>query len=83
MQSLIITGIIICIITFLISNMSAQLLAGNVVISVILVVFVIILFLNLAAVGRQPVQKTELSFKVRKEKTRVENTIILLYRHII
>jgi len=46
--------------------MSAHLLVGNVVISVILGVFVIILFLNLAAVGRQPVQKTELSFKVRK-----------------
>ncbi|KAL6436220.1 hypothetical protein ACFW04_004657 [Cataglyphis niger] len=56
--------IIICIITFLISNMSAHLLAGNVIISVILAVFVIVLFLNLAAIGRQPVQKTELSFKV-------------------
>ncbi|KAL6436222.1 hypothetical protein ACFW04_004657 [Cataglyphis niger] len=62
--SLIVTGIIICIITFLISNMSAHLLAGNVIISVILAVFVIVLFLNLAAIGRQPVQKTELSFKV-------------------
>ncbi|EFN62455.1 Cationic amino acid transporter 3 [Camponotus floridanus] len=56
--------IIICIITFLISNMSAYLLAGNVIISVTLVVFVIVLFLNLAAIGRQPVQKIELSFKV-------------------
>ncbi|XP_072751687.1 cationic amino acid transporter 3 isoform X1 [Anoplolepis gracilipes] len=56
--------IVICIITFLISNMSAYLLAGNVVISVILVVFVIVLFLNLAAIGRQPIQKTKLSFKV-------------------
>ncbi|XP_072751695.1 cationic amino acid transporter 3 isoform X2 [Anoplolepis gracilipes] len=55
--------IVICIITFLISNMSAYLLAGNVVISVILVVFVIVLFLNLAAIGRQPIQKTKLSFK--------------------
>lgn len=58
--------IIICIITFLISNMSAYLLAGNVIISVTLVVFVIVLFLNLAAIGRQPVQEIELSFKVRK-----------------
>lgn len=56
--------IIICIITFLISNMSAYLLAGNVIISVTLVVFVIVLFLNLAAIGRQPVQEIELSFKV-------------------
>ncbi|EZA62579.1 hypothetical protein DMN91_005514 [Ooceraea biroi] len=56
--------IVICIITFLISNMGAQLLAGNVVVSVILGVLVIVLFLNVAAIGRQPVQKTELSFKV-------------------
>lgn len=66
MYGLIVAGIIICIITFLISNMNAHLLAGNVIISVILVVLVIVLFLNLAAVGRQPVQKIELSFKVRK-----------------
>ncbi|KAG5336088.1 CTR1 protein, partial [Acromyrmex heyeri] len=56
--------IIICIITFLISNMGAHLLAGNMVISVTLSVLAIVLFLNLAAIGRQPVQKTELSFKV-------------------
>ncbi|XP_018405196.1 PREDICTED: cationic amino acid transporter 3 isoform X2 [Cyphomyrmex costatus] len=56
--------IVICIITFLINNMGVHLLAGNIVISVILGVLVIVLFLNLAAIGRQPVQKTELSFKV-------------------
>ncbi|XP_018310158.1 cationic amino acid transporter 3 [Mycetomoellerius zeteki] len=56
--------IVICIITFLISNMGAHLLAGNMVISVILGILVIVLFLNLAAIGRQPVQRTELSFKV-------------------
>ncbi|EGI58548.1 PREDICTED: high affinity cationic amino acid transporter 1 isoform X2 [Acromyrmex echinatior] len=56
--------IIICIITFLISNMGAHLLAGNMVISVTLSALAIVLFLNLAAIGRQPVQKTELSFKV-------------------
>lgn len=44
--------------------MGAQLLAGNVTISVILVVLVIVLFLNVIAIGRQPIQKTELSFKV-------------------
>jgi len=44
--------------------MGAQLLEGNVIISVILAVFMIILFLNVAAIGRQPVQKVELSFKV-------------------
>ncbi|XP_018366564.1 PREDICTED: high affinity cationic amino acid transporter 1 [Trachymyrmex cornetzi] len=56
--------IVICIITFLISNMGAHLLAGNMVISVTLSVLAIVLFLNLAAIGRQPVQRTELSFKV-------------------
>ncbi|XP_011692155.1 PREDICTED: cationic amino acid transporter 3 isoform X2 [Wasmannia auropunctata] len=56
--------IVICIITFLISNMGAHLLAGNMVISVILGVLVIVLLLNLVAVGRQPVQRTDLSFKV-------------------
>ncbi|XP_011692166.1 PREDICTED: cationic amino acid transporter 3 isoform X3 [Wasmannia auropunctata] len=58
------TSIVICIITFLISNMGAHLLAGNMVISVILGVLVIVLLLNLVAVGRQPVQRTDLSFKV-------------------
>lgn len=66
LQRLIVLGIVICIITFLISNMDAYLLAGNVVISGILIVLVIVLFLNLAAVGRQPVQKIDLSFKVRE-----------------
>ncbi|XP_018354563.1 PREDICTED: cationic amino acid transporter 3 [Trachymyrmex septentrionalis] len=56
--------IVICIITFLISNMGAHLLAGNMVISVTLSILAIVLFLNLAAIGRQPVQRTELSFKV-------------------
>ncbi|KYM76403.1 High affinity cationic amino acid transporter 1 [Atta colombica] len=57
-------SIVICIITFLISNMGAHLLAGNMVISVTLSVLAIVLFLNLAAIGRQPVQRIELSFKV-------------------
>ncbi|KAL0128181.1 hypothetical protein PUN28_003439 [Cardiocondyla obscurior] len=57
-------GIVICIITILINNMGAYLLAGNITISVILFILVIVLFLNLAAVGRQPVQKIELTFKV-------------------
>ncbi|XP_012061678.1 PREDICTED: high affinity cationic amino acid transporter 1 [Atta cephalotes] len=56
--------IVICIITFLISNMGEHLLAGNMVISVTLSVLAIVLFLNLAAIGRQPVQRIELSFKV-------------------
>ncbi|XP_011168680.1 cationic amino acid transporter 3 isoform X2 [Solenopsis invicta] len=56
--------IVICVITFLISNMGAHLVAGNVVILVILLVLTIVLFLNLAAIGRQPVRSTKLSFKV-------------------
>jgi len=72
LQSLIVSGIVICIITFLISNMGAHLLAGNMVISVTLSVLAIVLFLNLAAIGRQPVQRIELSFKV-KECTRNTN----------
>lgn len=63
---LIFTGVIICIITFLISNMGTDLVEGNVVTCVILAVLVIVFFLNLAAVGRQPVQRTELPFKVRE-----------------
>lgn len=64
------TGVVICIITFLISNMGAHLVEGNVVVCVILAVFVIVLFLNVAAIGRQPVQRTELSFKVRESVLR-------------
>lgn len=56
--------VVICVITFLISHMGTDLIEGNVVTCVILAVFVIVFFLNLAAVGRQPVQNTELSFKV-------------------
>ncbi|XP_012214560.1 cationic amino acid transporter 3 isoform X2 [Linepithema humile] len=56
--------VIICIITFLISNMGTDLVEGNVVVCVILAVLVIIFFLNLAAVGRQPVHKTEVAFKM-------------------
>ncbi|XP_020300617.1 high affinity cationic amino acid transporter 1 [Pseudomyrmex gracilis] len=56
--------VIICIIIFLITNMGAQVIAGNVLVCVILLVLVIVLLLNLAAIGRQPSQKTELSFKV-------------------
>jgi len=51
--------------------MGAQLLEGNVIISVILAVFIIILFLNVAAIGRQPVQKIELSFKVGVDDIRL------------
>ncbi|XP_014474610.1 PREDICTED: cationic amino acid transporter 3 isoform X2 [Dinoponera quadriceps] len=57
--------IIICIIAYLISKMGTQLIAGDVTISVILVILVIALFLNITAIGRQPMQKIEqLSFKV-------------------
>lgn len=62
--------------------MGAHLLAGNVVTSVILVVLVIVFLLNLAAVGRQPVQKTELSFKVRELHVSVEKyTALALQQH--
>lgn len=60
-----VTGIIVCIIAFFINYVSAQVLAGDVIVSVTLVMLVIVLLLNMAAVGRQPVQKIELSFKVR------------------
>ncbi|XP_036140854.1 uncharacterized protein LOC105835035 isoform X5 [Monomorium pharaonis] len=55
--------IIICIITFLINNMGTYLFAENVV-NLVVVVLAIVLFLNLAAIGRQPIQRTKLSFKV-------------------
>lgn len=60
-----IVGIIICIVVFLINNMSEQLLTGNVAIATILVVLIMALILNLTAIGRQPVQKIQLSFKVK------------------
>ncbi|XP_025159705.1 cationic amino acid transporter 3 isoform X2 [Harpegnathos saltator] len=56
--------IVICIIAFLTSNMGTQLVAGDAIVSVILVILVTVLFLNIAAIGRQPVQKIQLSFKV-------------------
>jgi len=65
-ECLIFTGIVICIITFLITNMSTDLAEGNVIVCVVLAVLVIVLFLNLAAIGRQPAQRIKLSFKVRK-----------------
>lgn len=72
-----------CIVTFLISNMGAHLLAGNIAISVALLVLVIILFLNLAAIGRQPVQKTELSFKVGESRARLlKSCVCVLLRTI-
>lgn len=52
--------------------MGAHLLAGNIAISLILLALVIVLFLNLAAVGRQPVQKTDLSFKVGESRASLE-----------
>ncbi|XP_032687216.1 cationic amino acid transporter 3 isoform X2 [Odontomachus brunneus] len=62
--SIVLLCIIICIIAFFINNMGTQLVAGDAIVSVILVIVMMILFLNIAAVGRQPVQKIELSFKV-------------------
>ncbi|EFN79322.1 High affinity cationic amino acid transporter 1 [Harpegnathos saltator] len=44
--------------------MGTQLVAGDAIVSVILVILVTVLFLNIAAIGRQPVQKIQLSFKV-------------------
>ena len=82
LQSLIVTGIVICIITFLISNMGAHLLAGNMVISVTLSILAIVLFLNLAAIGRQPVQRTELSFKVKECACNTNCTYTLIVKKL-
>lgn len=52
--------------------MGTRLVAGDAIASVILVTVMMVLFLNIAAVGRQPVQKIELSFKVRMQIQRVQ-----------
>ncbi|XP_031840564.1 cationic amino acid transporter slimfast [Nomia melanderi] len=56
--------IIIFIIALFINNVGANAFGNNVIETVILVILVIILFLNLAAVARQPVQETDIAFKV-------------------
>ncbi|KAG7189659.1 hypothetical protein KM043_017336 [Ampulex compressa] len=60
--------VLLCItvffLTFYINYMYKEILSGNIVVSVILAVLIVIVLLNLAAVGRQPCDNTELSFRV-------------------
>lgn len=56
--------VVIFILAFFLNNAGADAFAGNVAAAITLVVLVIILLLNLAAIARQPVRKVELAFKV-------------------
>ncbi|XP_033225257.1 high affinity cationic amino acid transporter 1 isoform X2 [Belonocnema kinseyi] len=57
-------SIIVFIAGTIFNQKSVEIINGNFILSVILAVLVLILILTVAAIGRQPVQQVELSFKV-------------------
>lgn len=57
-------SIVIFILILIINNVEFSVTDGNVITFVIIAILIFILILNVAAIGRQPVQEIELSFKV-------------------
>ncbi|KAK2585220.1 hypothetical protein KPH14_009924 [Odynerus spinipes] len=57
-------SLIVFILILIINNVDFDMTDGSVIIFVIVAILIFILILNVAAIGRQPIQQVELSFKV-------------------
>ncbi|XP_043685322.1 cationic amino acid transporter 3 [Vespula pensylvanica] len=57
-------SLVVFILILILNHVELDITNGNVIVFVIIIILVFILILNVASIGRQPVQQVELSFKV-------------------
>lgn len=60
----IVLGIMVFIAGLMLQYASDKIFKGNLILSVILAIVILIIILTFAAIGRQPVQQDDISFKV-------------------